>query len=212
MTATCILSRYSHGPGNEHHVAIKRLLAYLKGSKDLLLVIKGSVSRKCSITVYVDSDWAGDQGDRKSTTGYAIFIDKNLLSYRTIKQNIVALSSCEAEYIAFSSVVQELLWILQLFKHMRMDHDQPIIYIDNRSAIDLLKRATVSDRSKHIDVRYHNVRQHFQDGKFTVQHISTEENIADIFTKALGTEKFWKHQTSLGLEMVESKELKDREV
>ena len=108
----CILSRYSHGPGKEHHTAVKRLLAFMKGTRNLKLVFSGRIGNgKLRLDVYLDSDWAGDIGDRKSTTGFSIFLNGNLLSYRTIKQKVIALSSCEAEYIAFSVAVQELLWI-----------------------------------------------------------------------------------------------------
>jgi Reverse transcriptase (RNA-dependent DNA polymerase) len=133
-----ILSRYSHAPGKEHSVAIKRLLGYLNGTRNLRLIFSGRISGKLKLKIYVDSDWAGCHQDRKSTTGFSIYLNGNLLSYRTIKQKIVALSSCEAEYIALATVLQELVWILQLLKHMKLDYDKPTVYVDNQGCIDLI--------------------------------------------------------------------------
>jgi hypothetical protein len=98
-TAVCILSRFSHGPGIEHHQAIKRVLQYLKGSKDWKLKLKGKSkdeNNEWTLQVFVDSDWAGPMGKRKSTTGYAIYLNGCLIAWRSVLQKVVALSTCEA--------------------------------------------------------------------------------------------------------------------
>lgn len=204
-TAVSILSRYSTGPGKEHHDAVNRLLGYLQGTKTLKLIFSGTIGEGLELKIFVDSDWAGCVVDRKSTTGYTIFLNGNLLSFRTLKQKITALSSCEAEYIAFSTAIQELIWILQLLKHMRMKCKTPIVYVDNQGAIDLVRKATVGDKSKHIDIRYHFARQLLRDGVFELQHIAGTENPADLFTKALNKTLFRKHQSALGLGEMEFK-------
>ncbi|KAF2347411.1 hypothetical protein FHG87_021833 [Trinorchestia longiramus] len=136
------------------------------------------------ITGFSDSDWGGSS-DRKSISGYVFksSSSSSLISWKSKKQNIVALSSCEAEYIAPTYAVQEGIFLKQLLCDMD-GYDEPVgIFVDNRGAIDLAKNPVRHQRSKHIDIRYHFIRAIIQDNKAVLSFVPSEENMADIFTK-----------------------------
>ena len=123
---------------------------------------------------YSDSDWAGDVDDRHSTSGYVIRLNGCTISWRSKRQNTVALSSCEAEYYAISSTVQEIIWFQQLLKEI-LPHDhraattvnsipvKSFLHVDNQSAIQISRHDVHHDRSKHIDIRHHFIREVHQE-------------------------------------------------
>ncbi|KAF2354098.1 hypothetical protein FHG87_015148 [Trinorchestia longiramus] len=153
------------------------------------------------ITGFSDSDWGGSS-DRKSTSGYVFksSSSSSLISWKSKKQNIVALSSCEAEYIALTYAVQEGIFLEQLLCDMD-GYDEPVgIFVDNRGAIDLAKNLVHHQRSKHIDIRYHFIRAIIQDNKAVLSFVPSEENMADMFTKPVTRQSLLKFKCNRGVE------------
>ena len=129
--------------------------------------------------------------DRKSTSGYAFFMGKTVFTWQSKKQPIVALSTCEAEYVAASSCVCHAIWLRKLLKEMNITQDGPTkIRVDNKSAIELAKNPVHHERSKHIDVRFHFIRENIKNGEVELIHVPSQEQIADIFTKPLSINLF----------------------
>ena len=201
--AVHILSCHLRNPGPNHLTAAKAVLRYLKGTKEVGLIFNGKHSMLNSsnlfsvrMDAYSDSDWAGDVDDRHSTNGYVIQLNDSTISWRSKKQSRVALSSCEAEYYALCATMQEVMWFTQ-FLHELLAFDQryqplqstPIhtqLHVDNQAAIQLSKYDVHHDRTKHIPLRYHFVREEIKNNQVQVVYISTENQLADIFTKGLG--------------------------
>lgn len=153
------LSRYNAEPKTEHVTAVKRLLRYLQGTKDLRLSY--TKNGESNITGYCDADWAADVVDRKSCTGYIFMLQGGAISWSSRKQQTVALSTAEAEYMAMSSATQEALWLRQLSAELGQCLNEPlIIFSDNQSAIKLSLNDCYLPRSRHIDIRYHFLKEH----------------------------------------------------
>ena len=125
----------------------------------------------------------------------------------SVKQKTVATATLEAEYIAMSEVVREILWYLRLLNDLRFHQQQVVVMVDSQGAIDFAKNAQFSQRTKHIDIKYHFIRDHIEKGTIKLQYISTKENIADIFTKPLGKSQFLNLRYKMGMRSL--KEIKD---
>ena len=194
-----ILSRHVECPGKEHMVAAKRLLRYLQGTKDLGLTLGGDLT---SMQIYCDSDWAADTRDRKSTTGYLIRLGAGLISWKSCKQQSVSVSSTEAEYKALAKCLQELMWLRQLFDQMELGVRLPcpvVVNQDNQSAIHLAKCSGIKNRTKHIDVSYHFIKDLVRDKSVYLKYCPSAEMTADALTKPLGNILFLKHRAAMGL-------------
>ena len=136
--------------------------------------------------------------DRKSISGYIIYVCGCPIAWRSKGQKSVTLSSTEAEYVAISEVAQEILFIAGTLKFIGVQVSYPItVHVDNIGAIYLSQTATTGNRTKHIDTRYHFVREYIEDGTFKIIFVRSAENIADIFTKNLPTEAYKKHQETI---------------
>jgi DNA-dependent RNA polymerase auxiliary subunit epsilon len=180
------LSQYLSAPTVVHLNTAKHVLRYLKGTADKGLVFRKSDER-VSLIGYCDADW-GSSEDRRSITGYGFKLNKNgpLISWKSRKQPTVALSTCEAEYMSLSSAIQEAKFLSQLLNDFLVESSNPVsLYCDNQGAIALAKNPVQHQRSKHIDIRYHFIRQEIQKGSVNVMYVTSNENVADIFTKAL---------------------------
>ena len=190
LFAVGILSRHMENPNQEHYSGVKRVLRYLKGTEKFgLFYRKGDF--KGELIGYSDSDFAGDSNDRKSTSGHIFFFGGMAVSWSSQKQSIVALSSCEAEYIAATSATCQAVWLSRLLGELMKDEAMKAkLLVDNQSAITLSKNPVHHNRTKHIDTRYHFVRQCVEEKKIEVEFIRSEDQLADIFTKALGKAKF----------------------
>ncbi|XP_030924682.1 secreted RxLR effector protein 161-like [Quercus lobata] len=141
-------------PKESHWFAAKKVLRYIKGTLDFGLLY--SYNNDAALYGYSDSDWGGDQDERKSTTGYVFYLGSTAFTWMSKKQSTVALSICEAEYVAVSSSTCVEIWLKNLLKEF--DHPQEesiIIYVDNKSATELSKNPIQHGRSKHIDMKYH---------------------------------------------------------
>ena len=150
------------------------------------------------VTGLCDSDYAGDNDTRKSVTGYIIFLNGIILCWKSKGQDIVSLSSTEAEYIAVTNMTSELMFVRQVMKFLDMKMNEPMeINLDNLGALFLAENEYACQRTKHIDVRYHFIRQHVENESVKLKLIKSEDNISDIFTKNLGHKLFWKHAYEL---------------
>ncbi|KAK2456950.1 putative mitochondrial protein [Trifolium repens] len=158
LCAVGVVSRYMEHPTTTHLKAAKRILRYIKGTTNLGLYY--SVSDDYKLVGYSDSDWGGDVDDRKSTSGFVFYIGNTAFTWMSKKQLIVTLSTCEAEYVAATSCVCHAIWLRNLLKELNFPQKEPtMIFVDNKSAIALAKNPVFHDRSKHIDTRYHYIRE-----------------------------------------------------
>lgn len=193
------LARHMANPSSEHWTAAKGVLRYLAGTVDIGIIYgdPGNINKEFS--GYCDADYAGDLSTRRSTTGFVFKLNGGIISWSSKLQPTVALSTTEAEYMAAAGAIKEALWLRTLFKELGMNIGTVNIFADNQSAIKLLKNPVVSNRSKHIDVLYHFAREHVMLGDIKLDYVSTNNMMADIFTKALPEVKFIKHVRGMGM-------------
>ena len=180
------LSQHMANPTESDMVSVKHVFRYLRGTSDQTLVFRKS-EESMRLVGFCDSDWGGS-ADRKSITGYGFQLVKNgcLISWKSKKQQSVALSTCEAEYMSLSAAVQEGKFLSQVLTDMMPEQngiDHFILYCDNQGAIALAKNPVHHQRSKHIDIRYHFIRSELQSGTMELVYIPTDQNVADVFTK-----------------------------
>jgi hypothetical protein len=174
---------------------------YIRGTLDFGLHFPIGTSNKGSVLIgYSDSDWSGDITDRKSTSGYVFKFNNAAISWCTKKQAVTALSSCEAEYIAGTFAACQALWLDSVMKELKCETSKPLLLrIDNKSAISLAKNPISHGRSKHIETKYHFIREQVSNGVIEVQYCPTELQLADGFTKALKLERFEFLRRQLGI-------------
>ncbi|MCO5573237.1 hypothetical protein L7F22_027006 [Adiantum nelumboides] len=169
-------------PGRLHWDAVKSIMRYLKGTKNKCLCYgKGPLELKG----FCDSDMAGDVDTRKSTSGYVFTLAGGAVSWCSRVQKIVALSTTEAEYISATEASKEAIWLAQLCSEFGLPDKAPMLGCDSQSAICLAKNAMFHARTKHIDVRYHFIREVLEDGLITLVKVHTSQNRADALTKCL---------------------------
>lgn len=191
------VSRYNNCFTKTHWMAVKRIIRYLKGTKDLKIAFKKNA--KNYIFGYCDADWASNINDRRSCTGYVFLQSNGAISWNSKRQPTVALSTAEAEYMALSAATQEAMWLKHLNDEI-FSIDKPMnIFCDNQSAIHLANNNGYSPRCKHIDIRHHFIRQKVEDKKCILHHVSTEQNAADALTKSLHKQKFQHCRELFGL-------------
>ena len=143
---------------------------------------------------FCDSDYAGDKAGRKSISGFVIYIQGCLISWKSRSQKSVTLSSTEAEYVAISEMCAEIMFLKQVLEFLKIKVVLPIIVrVDNVGAIYLAQNAVSGPRMKHVDIRYHFVQDYIEDGIVKIVFVKSEENDSDIYTKNLGEELFHKH-------------------
>jgi transposase InsO family protein len=197
--SVCLVARYMERPTEIHVAAVKRILRYLKGTTSYgLWYEKGKGSE---LTGWSDSDYAGDVDDRRSTSGYVFMIGTKVVSWSSKKQPIVTLSTTEAEFIAAASCACQGIWLSRILALIDKKRKKDCITIlcDNSSSIKLSKNPVMHGRSKHIDVRFHFLRDLTKDGSVQLVHCSTNDQVADIMTKALSLESFSGNRDKLGL-------------
>ena len=191
-------ARFMSNPSPEHFKALNRIWQYLNYSKKFTLRF---CPQKLTLQGFVDADWGGDYTTRKSTTGYLFLFGNSAVSWSSKLQKTVALSSCEAEYMALKEGIKEKIWLECLCKQLdipRQDQ-QATLYTDSQSAIELAKNPEHHARTKHIDIQYHFVRQNVQNATVKLIYIPTNDQPADGLTKALDATKFGHFVKYLGL-------------
>lgn len=192
------VSRFNKNPGRAHWQAVKRILRYLKGTIDTRLEF--TRSGNTTVKGFTDADWAGDVDDRRSCTGYVFLRNGGAIAWNSRKQQTVALSSTEAEYMSLSSAVQEAAWLRQ-FESEFWPCEPITIYSDNRGAICLCENNGFNSKSKHIDIRHHYVRQKVRNGEIKICFVPSEEMVGDSLTKPVTTQKFIWCTQQMGLHL-----------
>lgn len=181
--AVGVLSRYMENPCQIHINAAKRVLRYLKGTMDYGLVYSGQ--GKLILKTFSDSDYAGDTENRRSTSGIVTKLGNCTVGWKSQQQRTVALSTTEAEYIAACEAVKDIVWMNRFLNEISDRAEANHLYLDNQSTIKLIKNPEYHKRTKHIDVKYHFIREKFNDAEFQLYFVNTKEQLADILTKAL---------------------------
>jgi len=200
--AIATLSKFNTKPTTVHFLATKRLLRYLKQTIGMALVY-GAVD---NLIGYTDSDFAGDLNDRKSTSGYVFTLAGAAVSWKSKKQSLVSLSSTEAEYISCSEAAREAIWLRRLYHEItdaQANTNKPAIQLllsDSQGAICLAKTPRFNDRTKHIDVKYHFVRDTCAQGLIRLNYLPTTDMTADIMTKPLPRDTHQRHVKGMGLQ------------
>lgn len=201
------LSRYIKTPTSEHWMAVKRILRYLQGTKNLQILYKRNVNQE--ITGYCDSDWASCTEERRSCTGYVFMFQDGAISWNSKRQQTIALSTTEAEYMGISAATQEAIWLRQLHIELWPATKVPTItlFCDNQSAIKLTGNSAYHAKSKHIDVRHHYIRDKVKCGDIRIEYIPTTSMLADCLTKALAKPKHHQLRIDMGLRSREDVEI-----
>jgi hypothetical protein len=194
-TAVGELCRFSANPGVQHWTAVKQVLRYLQGTRPTGIQLGGDGT----LIGWSDANWGGDISTRRSTTGYIFKLGLGPVSWNSKLQPTVALSSCEAEYMALSSATQEALWLRALLQGLGLSQPPTLIYEDNQGAIELTKNSKNHSRTKHIDIRYHFVKERVQLNEIKIEYCHTSQMIADLFTKALPSAQFKNLVSKLGM-------------
>jgi hypothetical protein len=189
---------HMHDPREPHYALIKRILRYLHGTLDHGLQLRRTDTS--TLVAYSDADWAGCPDTRRSTSGYAVFLGDNLVSWSSKRQPTVSRSSAEAEYRAVANAVAETTWLRQLLQELYIPLQRAtIVYCDNVSTVYLSTNPVQHQRTKHIEIDLHFVREHVAAGAVRVLHVPTSSQYADIFTKGLPSSIFHEFRSSLNV-------------
>lgn len=193
------LAQYCEKPTLSHWTAVKRILRYIKGTRDLCITYKADNS--LDVRGYCDSDWAGCRATRRSTGGFLFTMCGGPITWRSKKQRVVATSTCEAEYIAAYDGVKEAVWLSSLLLQITgVRSFVPIkLFIDNQGSIDMASSNAVNARNKHIDIRYHYVRDAVSQKRVQLEYIPNQLQVADPLTKALSRDLFTEFREMMGL-------------
>ena len=198
MHAVGVVSRYMHNPSADHLGAVKQILHYVARTTNFELQYEHVDEFKlCGFT---DRDWGGCVDDRKSTSGWVFTLGSAAIAWRSKKHDITALSSTEAEYISTTSVACQAVWLRRLLEDLNLKQCEPtVILCDNKSAISIVKNLAMHGRTKHIDTRFHFIRGLVVEGEIQLFHCGTNDQTADILTKALSTQKHECFHAALGV-------------
>jgi hypothetical protein len=194
--AVSVLSAFMANPGERHWIALKRVLRYLQGTRDYCLVLGGS---QVELSAWCDADWANDKDTRRSMTGYIFKLGDGVISWQSKRQATVALSSTEAEYMSVSHAAREAAFLNQLLSESGYKQYSITLHCDNQSCIALSTNPAYHQRSKHIDIQHHFVREKVESGNITLTYVPGEQMIADILTKPLPRVKHEWCMEALGL-------------
>ncbi|GJV79471.1 ribonuclease H-like domain-containing protein [Tanacetum coccineum] len=189
---------YMHDPREPHFSALKRILRYVQGTLDYGLQLFSSTTD--SLVAYSDADWAGCPTTRRSTSGYCVFLGNNLLSWSSKRHLTLSRSSAEAEYRGVANVVAETCWVRNLLRELHTPlSSATIVYCDNVSAVYLSSNPVQHQRTKHIEIDIHFVRDLVATGQVRVLHVPSRFQYADIFTKGLPSALFDEFRDSLSV-------------
>lgn len=180
------LSQHFAEPTLEHWNTVKHVFRYLKSTAEHEFCFKRNEMQKFRLRVYSDADGVSDVTDRPTTSGYRVNLSEGsaLITWKTRKQATVALSTCEAEYMLLASAMQECIYLEQLLKNIdEFQYAQTKIYEDNQGTIALAKNSVHKQRCKHINIKYHFIREAVNSGRVTLEYCPTNQMVADILTK-----------------------------
>ena len=177
-----------NNPGPAHWTAVKRVFRYLNGTRNLGIVYRkgGEVEP----LAYTDADWGSNPNDRRSISGNVFILALAAITWQSRKQPTIALSTMEAEYMAESLAARQILWLRMVFAELGFHLAKPTtMNVDNKGAIDYSTNSVHHARTKHIDIQHHFVREKIISNQITIQHCASEDNFADLLTKALPAPK-----------------------
>lgn len=181
-----------------HYLVAKRILRYLQDTQNLGIFYKAGGNEE--LIAYTDSDYAGDLDDRKSTSGYVFLLGGGVISWVSKKQPVVSLSTTEAEFIAAALCACQCVWLRRILEHLsHCQEEATVVFCDNVSTIKLSKNSVLHGRSKHIDVRFHFLRNLCNDGVIELNYCNTRDQLADIVIKPLKVEEFQHMLSALGM-------------
>ena len=182
------LARFNSNPGKAHVRASEQCLRYLEETPDLGIRFTApkNKSAKIRIEAFVDSDWGGCPDTRRSTTGYVIHVCGGPVAWRSKLMQTIALSSCEAEFMALTEVCRELMWMCRFLDEIGIEYETPNVYCDSSSAINWAEDPVQHQRNKHVEIKYYYCRDVVADEKVRLFKINTVNNLADIMTKPVG--------------------------
>ncbi|MCO5594128.1 hypothetical protein L7F22_048149 [Adiantum nelumboides] len=185
--AAGVHSRFMHNPGNVHWQSNKRMVKYLNHTNDFGITYHASLNKDAPRLIgWSDSDWGGDQDTRYSTSGFVFVLAGGAISWQSRKQATVALSSTEAEYVAAAMAAKEGIWLQRLLEELQIFKPLPItLHLDNQSCIHLAKNPKHHEKTKHVDFKYHFIRELVEEGKINLEYTPTEYMWADFLTKAV---------------------------
>ncbi|CAM8883048.1 unnamed protein product [Rhodiola kirilowii] len=192
-----VYARYQADPKESHLLQVKRIIKYACGTVNFGIWYTKDTNPH--LVGFCDADWAGNAEDWKSTSGGCFFLGNNLVSWFSKKQNSISLSTAEAEYTAAGSCCTQLLWMKQMLSEYGVKQKEMTLYCDNMSAISISKNPVQHSRTKHIDIRHHFIRELVEQKVVTLKHVTTDKQLADIFTKPLDAAQFKTLRSSLGL-------------
>ena len=189
-----------HSPSEKHFSAVKRVLRYIKGTIALRVQFSKSVEGDLKLLGYSDSDWGGCVDDSRSTSGYLFSLGLGFFTWSSKKQEATTQSITETEYIAAALVVNQALWLRKILKDLGQGQVEATnIMCDNISAVSISKNPVFHGRTKHIKIKYHFIREVQQSNEVLLVHCSSENQLADIFTKTLPMERFEALKQKIGV-------------
>jgi hypothetical protein len=192
-------------PTTEHQQAVKRIIRYVAGTLDHSLYYP-RCPREAHLVGYSDSDHAGDIDTSKSMSGVLFFFDKCLVSWQSVKQQVVALSSCEVEYIAASTALTQVIWLVRLLSDLLgRDTGAVELRVDSKFALTLAKNPVFHERSKHIRVKHHFIRGCLEEGSIKAGYINTKDQLADFLIKPLVRIRFLELCSKTGMVQISQK-------
>nr|ABA98847.1 retrotransposon protein, putative, unclassified [Oryza sativa Japonica Group] len=195
--AVCLCARFQASPRTSHRQAVKRIMRYLNHTLEFRIWY--STSSSICLSGYSDADFGGCRIDRKSTSGTCHFLGTSLIGWSSRKQSSVGQSTAESEYVAAASCCSQILWLLSTLKDYGLTFEKVPLFCDNTSAINIAKNPVQYSRTKHIDIRFHFLRDHVEKGDVELQFLDTKLQIADIFTEPLDSNRFAFLRGELGI-------------
>ncbi|RVW56778.1 Retrovirus-related Pol polyprotein from transposon TNT 1-94 [Vitis vinifera] len=193
-----VVSQFMNNPTEKHMTAVIRILRYLKMTPGKGSLLSRTTNKE--IEIFLDADWAGSVTDRRSTSGYCSFVWGNLVTWRSKKQSVVARSSAEAEFRAMAQGICEGIWLNRLLEELRVSLKHPmVLYCDNQAAISIAKNPVHHDRTKHVEIDRHFIKEKIEEGVFKVSYTPKNCQTADILTKALARVNFEDLKEKLGM-------------
>jgi len=190
-----------HNPKESHLKAVYRILYYLKGALGNGILFKKGEAM--TLEAYTDVDYAGSVVDRRSTSGYCTMLGGNFVTWRSKKQNVVARSSAETEFRSMALGMCKLLWLKILLNDLKIEWTAPIkLYCDNKSAISIAHNPVQYDRTKHVEVDIHFIKEKLDSGLIYIPYISSHNQLEDVLTKGLPVAMFRRMISKIGMHYI----------